>query len=124
LLGPLELRVLEALWSRPEARRVRELLPEFRGVAYTTIMTTLDRLYRKGYLHRERAGRAFEYRPARSRDELAAALAGSALAALMPNDPCSIRPLISTFVDEVGRRDSSLLDELEALVRRRREESE
>jgi predicted transcriptional regulator len=121
--GPLELRVLDALWARPRSASVRELLPGFRNVAYTTIMTTLDRLFRKGLLTRERCGRAFAYRPARSRDELVASLASSALASLMPRDPASIRPLISAFVDEVGRRDASLLDELELEIQRRREES-
>lgn len=121
--GPLELRVLDALWGRPRPASVRELLPAFRNVAYTTVMTTLDRLYRKGILTRERSGRAFSYRPAHSRDELVASLASSALASLMPRDPASIRPLISTFLDEVGRRDASLLEELELELQRRREES-
>jgi predicted transcriptional regulator len=122
--GPLEVRVLDALWSRSGPVRVRDLLPGFPGVAYTTIMTTLDRLYRKGVLVRDKRGRAFAYRPAATRDELGSELVGSALASLFPGDPGSIRPLISTFVDEVGRRDVALLDELEKQIRRRREEIE
>jgi predicted transcriptional regulator len=124
LFGPLELRVLDALWARGAAVVVRDLQPAFPGIAYTTIMTTLDRLYRKGLLARERSGRAFAYRPRWTRDELTSNLAGTALAALMPKDPGSIRPLISMFVDEVGRRDASLLDELEQQIRRRRGEGE
>lgn len=124
LFGPLELRVLEAMWARSEPVLVRDLLPEFYGVAYTTIMTTLDRLFRKGFLEREKVGRAFAYRPVVSRDQLSSRLAVSALASLMPDDPGSIRPLISTFLEEVGRRDASLLDELEEELRRRREEIE
>jgi predicted transcriptional regulator len=124
VFGPLERRVLDALWSRSGAVLVRDLQDEFRGVAYTTIMTTLDRLYRKGFLTREKSGRAFAYRPKWTRDELSSTLAGNALVSLMPADPGAIRPLISMFVDEVGRRDASLLDELEQQIRRRREESE
>lgn len=124
LFGPLERRVLDELWSRPVAVLVRDLQPAFAGVAYTTIMTTLDRLYRKGFLTRVKSGRAFAYRPRWTRDELTSTLAGSALASLMPADPDAIRPLISMFVDEVGRRDATLLGELEQQIRRKREEAE
>jgi predicted transcriptional regulator len=122
LFGPLELKVLDALWSRPDSSMVRDLQPVFRGVAYTTIMTTLDRLFRKGFLTREKVGRAFAYRPKWTRDQLTSNLAGTALTRLMPADANSIRPLMSMFVDEVGRRDASLLDELAEQVRRKREE--
>ena len=62
--GPLESRVLEALWARETAASVRDLQPQFPQVAYTTLMTTLDRLYRKGALMRHKAGRA---RPGKER---------------------------------------------------------
>ena len=55
-LGPLEARLLELLWARPRAATVRELQRACAGLAYTTIMTTLDRLYRKRLLLRHRAG--------------------------------------------------------------------
>ena len=58
-LGPLEWRVLEALWARTTIASVRDLQPEFPDIAYTTLMTTLDRLHRKGVLLREKNGRAF-----------------------------------------------------------------
>ena len=58
VFGALELRVLEALWARADAATVRDLEPAFAGIAYTTLMTTLDRLHRKGVLLREKAGRA------------------------------------------------------------------
>ena len=122
VFGPLELRALEALWARGDAATVRELLPAFPGVAYTTLMTTLDRLHRKGYCTRARDGRAFSYRPRWTRDQLSAELAGRALTTLLPATASSIRPLLSMFVDEVSRRDGALLDELEALVREKREE--
>ncbi len=120
-LGPLETRVLDEIWVRGEATTVRALLPRFPGVAYTTLMTTADRLFRKGLLTREKQGRAFAYTARWSRDELAARRAGSALATLLPGERDALRPLISMFVDEVSRRDASLLDELEALVRLKKE---
>jgi predicted transcriptional regulator len=119
--GPLEIRVLEALWSRGRASSVRDLQPLFPGVAYTTLMTTLDRLFRKGTLSREKDGRAFYYTPKASHDELVSELAGSTLATMLPGEPAAVRPILSMFVDEVGQRDRALLDELEALVRARRE---
>ena len=67
LFGALELRVLEALWRRGADASVRDLMPEFPQAAYTTLMTTLDRLHRKGVLERRKDGRAFHYRPLSTR---------------------------------------------------------
>ena len=122
IFGPLETRVLDVLWSRPSAACVRDLQPEFPGVAYTTLMTTLDRLFRKGVLCRDKSGRAFFYRPNCSRDELRSRLAGSTFATMLPGDVSSVRPILSMFVDAVGDRDRALLDDLEALIRARRDE--
>jgi predicted transcriptional regulator len=120
--GPLEIRVLEALWARSAAAAVRDLQPDFPGVAYTTLMTTLDRLFRKGTLARDKRGRAFFYQPKATRDQLISQLAGSAFANLMPGAHEEMRPILSMFVDTVGARDQALLDELESLVRARRDE--
>ena len=120
--GPLEIRVLETLWSRNTPACVRDIQPQFPGVAYTTLMTTLDRLFRKGTLTREKSGRAFFYRPKASQQALISELAGSTFATLLPGDAASVRPILSMFVDTVGDRDESLLDELEELVRARRSE--
>lgn len=122
VFGPLELRVLETLWSRGGPGCVRDIQPQFPGVAYTTLMTTLDRLFRKGTLTREKTGRAFYYSPKASEQQLISQLAGSAFATLLPADAASVRPIMSMFVDTVGDRDHALLDELEQLVRARRDE--
>jgi len=120
--GPLEMRVLDALWSRGTPACVRDIQPQFPGVAYTTLMTTLDRLFRKGTLRREKSGRAFYYVPKASQDQLISQLAGSTIATLLPDNNVSVRPIMSLFVDTLGDRDEALLDELETLVRARREE--
>ena len=122
--GPLEARVLDALWGRTGEARVRDLLPAFPGVAYTTVMTTLDRLFRKGMLERRKTGRAFAYRPRLTREALRSQLAGSAIATLLPGEADAVRPILSMFVDAVGERDRALLDELESLIRSRRDEIE
>ena len=120
-LGPLELRVLEEVWQRGAAVTVRSLVESFPGVAYTTVMTTADRLYRKGLLVRQRVGRAFEYRARWTREELDLQLARVAMTSWLAEDARSLRPLISFFVDEVSRRDRGMLDELERLIQRKKE---
>jgi predicted transcriptional regulator len=119
-LGPLERRVMDELWLRTRAATVRDLAEALPGVAYTTLMTTADRLFRKGLVEREREGRAFRYRPRWSRDELDLHLASTAMATWLADDARALKPLISLFVDEVSRRDESMLDELERLIRRKK----
>ena len=120
IFGPLEIRVLGALWARNGEACVRDLQPEFPGVAYTTLMTTLDRLFRKGTLSRAKRGRAFYYVPKATQEQMMSELAGSTLKTLLPGNPSAMRPILSMFVDTVGQRDEAMLDELEALVRERR----
>lgn len=122
VFGPLEIRVLEALWSRGAEASVRELLEGFPGVAYTTLMTTLDRLYKKGVLTRRRSGRGFRYAPAEDREALEASLAAETLDAVVASlsSAASLRPLVTSFVDAVSVRDELALDQLEDAVRARR----
>lgn len=121
-LGPLESRLLELLWARTRAATVRELQRACPTLAYTTIMTTLDRLYRKRLLLRHRNGRAFTYQPRCSRDELLSELVSGHLAELLGASEGS-GIILSTLVRTVRDTDAALLDQLEALVqaeRRRR----
>ena len=120
--GPLELRVLQALWRHGREATVRDLHGDFPSIAYTTLMTTLDRLHRKGVLDRRKEGRAFAYWPKSSRDALQSELAHATLSDLLRSDEGSLRPIISMFVDAVSAKDAALLDELEALVREKRGE--
>jgi predicted transcriptional regulator len=119
-LGPLEKRVLETLWQQADAVCVRDLQPTFSKIAYTTLMTTLDRLYRKEILSREKRGRAFFYRPRLTRSEYESEVATDALRAVLDRDSHSLRPLLSFFVDAVGDKDDGLLKDLEVLARARR----
>ena len=87
--------------------------------AYTTVMTTMDRLFKKGLLNRRKLGRAFVYTPTVSRDELEGAVASELVHSLLRRDSEPL-PILSTLVDAVSERDRALLDELERLVRQKR----
>ena len=118
-LGPLELKVMGVLWERGRPATVRHVQPSFPQLAYTTVMTTLDRLYRKGVLRRFRLGRAFGYEPRCSRDELFGQMVSGRVTDLLAACGNSTA-LLSTLVHAVGHADAELLDELEALVRAER----
>ncbi|MEO6238529.1 MAG: BlaI/MecI/CopY family transcriptional regulator [Vicinamibacterales bacterium] len=122
LFGALELRVLEAMWERHGEVSVRDLQVQFPAAAYTTLMTTMDRLHRKGVLSRRKVGRAFVYRPANSRQDLESGLVTRALQPLLRGD--GAQPILSFFVEEVSRQDDGLFDELERLVREKRRKQE
>ena len=120
--GALELRVLDAVWRRGHEVSVRDIHPDFPGSAYTTLMTTMDRLHRKGVLDRRKVGRAFAYRAVNSRQELESGLVTRALQSVLEGD--AAQPILSFFVEEVSRQDDRLLDELERLVREKRRKQE
>jgi predicted transcriptional regulator len=82
-LGQLEAVVMQRLWSSDRPVAVREVLEDLRHdrtIAYTTVMTVMDNLHRKGLLTRETDGRAYRYQPARSREQHNAVLMGEVLA--------------------------------------------
>ena len=82
-LGPLEAVIMVRMWARGRPTPVREVLDELeheRSLAYTTVMTVMDNLHRKGLLGRERVGRAYHYVPVQSREEHTAALMSEVLA--------------------------------------------
>ena len=118
-LGPLERQLLEALWARGSAT-VRELLEDEKLTqAYTTVMTTLDRLYKKQLLDRVADGRAFRYSPRQTPEELRRVVAVEGIRQLLGSGDTSSLPL-SYLVEAVGTHDAQLLDELQLLVERKR----
>ena len=120
-LGPLEQQVLEALWTRGTAT-VRELLEDQKITqAYTTVMTTLDRLYKKRLLDRIAEGRAFRYFPRQSPEELRRVAAVEGILQLLGSGDASSLPL-SYLVEALSTHDAQLLDELQVLVERKRRE--
>jgi predicted transcriptional regulator len=120
-LGPLEQRMLDGLWAKGSTT-VRELVEGgCQDLAYTTVMTTLDRLFKKGLLTRLEEGRAFRYAPRFSREEMHREVAGQAFRQLLDASPASSLPL-SFLVEILGERDEQLLDDLRKLVDRKRRE--
>jgi predicted transcriptional regulator len=120
-LGPLEERLLQALWERGTAT-VRELVDEScSNLAYTTVMTTLDRLFKKNLLARAAEGRAFRYTPRFTREELHREVAGEAFRQLLDASPVASLPL-SYLVEILSKRDAQLLDDLRQLVEAKRRE--
>jgi predicted transcriptional regulator len=93
-----------------------------RPLAYTTVMTTLDRLFKKGLLARRKADRAFFYSPSFNRAEWEQKRAGDFVAGFLSVAEPSRDLLISCLVEAVGRHDEALLDELEAKIKLRRKE--
>src|ERR1700716_2588034 len=80
--GDLEAVVMDRLWERKGMSTVRDVFEDMlqqRDIAYTTVMSTMDNLHRKGWLERERQGKAFAYWPVLTRDEYSARLMREAL---------------------------------------------
>jgi len=119
VLGKLEAEVMQILWRQPDqtVTEVEEKLRRRREIAHTTVLTTLDRLHRKGYLTREKSGKAFVYAPRYTREEFERGLAQEVLGALLGGLG---DPVLSTFVELVGA-DEAKLERLEELIRRKRE---
>ena len=112
---------MQEVWSRGSAT-VRELVAD--GTirqAYTTVMTTLDRLYKKGLLDRVAEGRAFRYTPRSTREELQRVTALESIRQLLGSADASTLPL-SYLVEALSAQDAQLLDELQILVERKRRE--
>lgn len=120
LLGPLEKQVLQAVWARGTAT-VREVREDTRiWQTYPTIMTTMDRLFKKGLLDRVTDGRAFRYSAKYSPIELERATVVNNMRQLLNSENASLH--LSYLVEAVGEQDGKLLDELQALVERQRAE--
>jgi len=121
-LGHLETQVMEIVWSSGECN-VREVAQQLqRPLAYTTVMTTLDRLFKKGLLNRRKSERAFLYSAQFTRDEWEQKRAGDFVAAFLAGSEPAGETLISCLVDAVGKQDEALLDALERKIKIKRQE--
>jgi predicted transcriptional regulator len=119
-LGTLERDVMTVAWTRREIS-VRDVCAQLdASVAYTTVMTTMDRLFKKGLLGRRKVGRAFVYHAVATREELEGAVASELMQSLLQGHRGEPLPLLSSMVDAVSDRDRALLDELERLIREKR----
>jgi predicted transcriptional regulator len=118
-LGSLESELMERIWERGEFS-VRDLHMEFASrLAYTTVMTTLDRLYKKKLLQRRKVGKAFYYAAAVTEKEYQERLTQH-LFGMVLTEATNNNAVLSCFVDAVGETDKDMLDQLDQLVRAKR----
>ena len=112
-LGALEREVMSLAWDQQELS-VRDVCAALGStVAYTTVMTTMDRLYKKGLLSRRKAGRAFLYQAAATREEVDGAVTAELVQGLLRRDGSEPLPILSSLVEALSGHDRKLLDELE-----------
>src|SRR5260370_11479223 len=107
--GDLEAVIMDRLWERGSPALVREILDDLRvdrALAYTTVMTVMDNLYRKGWLRRQRDGRAWRYEPTGSRSGYTAALMNEAL-----ETSADRRKALAPFALQMSPPDSAMLRE-------------
>ena len=113
---------MDILW-RGGALAVREVGRRLGGqLAYTTVMTTLDRLYKKNLLERRKDGRAFLYSALVSQDEFERSIKEDVVDGLLGQGADEVQPVLACIVDTITERDRELLDELERLVQEKKRE--
>lgn len=107
-LGELEAEIMDRLWRWQRPTTVRDVVDDInrtRPVAYTTVMTVADILHRKGWLTRQKVGRAWAYQPQHSREDYTARLMQDALGS-SENRPAAIL----RFVEHMSPEDVEALD--------------
>src|ERR1700733_8539861 len=107
--GELEAVIMDRLWERGRPMLVREMVDDLnqdRALAYTTVMTVMENLHRKGWLRRERDGRAWRYEPTGSRSGYTAALMNDALGTSSDR-----RTALAHFVLQMSPHDAALLQQ-------------
>jgi predicted transcriptional regulator len=105
--GDLEAVIMDRVWERGEPVTVRDVFDELsaeRAIAYTTVMSTMDNLHRKGWLDRVREGKAYRYTAVATREEYSARLMREALA-----DGGDAEVVLSHFVAQIGSGESRAL---------------
>jgi predicted transcriptional regulator len=105
--GDLEAVIMDRLWTRDAPVTVRDLFEELReerNIAYTTVMSTMDNLHRKGWLARERDGKAYRYTAVASREEYSARLMREAMAGAGDTEA-----VLSHFVAQMDGTESAAL---------------
>ena len=105
--GDLEAVIMDRVWDHDGPVTVREVFEELqaeRVIAYTTVMTTMDNLHRKGWLARVKEGKAYRYTATASREEYSARLMREAL-----DDGGDTQAVLSHFVAQMDGEESEVL---------------
>src|SRR6201990_2169451 len=116
--GDLEAVIMNRVWEHGRPVTVRELFDELsaeRAIAYTTVMSTMDTLHRKGWLDRVKEGKAYRYTATASRAEYSARLMREALA-----DGGDVELVLGHFVEQIGSGESDALRSVLGKLRRGR----
>jgi len=122
VLGSLESSVMALVWGAIHPMNVKEVLHGLdRELAYTTVMTTLDRLHRKGLVTRAKDGQAYRYVSAMSRSQFHQRLLEGVMGSLLSH---SAEAVLGAFVELAARADKANLEILAQLVAERLRESE
>ena len=120
-LHELEATIMDVVWSRRlesfAVSDVLAVLEQQRDIAYTTVMTTVVRLHRKGLLRRVREGKRYLYFPKLTREQFLESTAREVL-----DGAVAAPQAMAMLVEKVSEASASELDALEALIRRRRRE--
>ena len=98
---------MERVWEHPEPVTVRDVFGELssqRAIAYTTVMSTMDNLHRKGWLNRDKDGKAYRYTAVANREEYSARLMREAMAEAEDTEA-----VLSHFVAQMGGEESEVL---------------
>ena len=123
MLGALEAQIMQVLWDRETSQSVQDVRDELarrgKAAAYTTVMTTLGRLYSKGLLARETRGKAYYYLARVNRRDLTQNVTRQVLGGLLST---FTEPAIAYFVEAIEEQDPAQLDALAALVEAKRKE--
>ncbi len=124
-LGTLEAQVMEAVWDADGPAAVEDVRAALEAngkeSAYTTVMTTMSRLFDKGLLKRELHGRAYHYSPALTRTELGSSVTRRVLDALLGS---FAEPAMAYFVEALGDEDPDRLETLAEMIKQRRSDAE
>jgi len=113
-IGQREREVMAVLWTQGDANVKQVASRLSANLAYTTVMTTLDRLFKKGLLRREKRDRAFIYSTALTPREVEGKRAVDLVRRFFSDSGEPPELLLSCLVDAVGGYDTSLLDQLES----------
>ncbi len=120
-LHDLEATIMDVVWSKQltsfAVGDVLAILEKQRDIAYTTVMTTVTRLYEKGILERERDGKRYLYSPKLSREEFLQSTAREVL-----DEAVGGHQAMAMLAEKVSEASAGELDDLEALIQKRREE--
>ncbi|GAB4207843.1 MAG: BlaI/MecI/CopY family transcriptional regulator [Sandaracinaceae bacterium] len=122
-LHDLEATIMDVVWGKQLSSfavgDVLAILEKQRDIAYTTVMTTVTRLYEKGILEREREGKRYLYSPKLSREEFLQSTAREVL-----DEAVGGHQAMAMLAEKVSEASAGELDDLEALIQKRREELE